>query len=239
MVLDAMLPRQVLSFSTSDPAFILMAEDCKNSGDSGGLATIGMLGIDPQTRGMLRHGTEVEVRKADVQGGVVEVELVGKRRFILVGEPWEQEEKHYYASRVEWIRDEDEAISADDDSQEISDKLKDLVGDADWEANCKAAKELEPLVEQWKSLVVDGKRERQPNQIEMILKDLGPMPPAERPMDRSLWVAALINPLPALGVALEIRPAVLQAPSTAAALNAALAGIKSSISHLDGTKPLW
>ena len=39
------------------------------------------------------------------------------------------------------------------------------------------------------------------------------MPPADKPHRRAMWVAALINPLPALGVALEIRPAVLQASS--------------------------
>ena len=69
--------------------------------------------------------------------------------------------------------------------------------------------------------------------------DLGDMPPAEKPMDRSLWVAALINPLPALGVAMEIRPAVLQAPSTANALAVVTSGIQSSIAHVNGSKPLF
>ena len=54
-----------------------------------------------------------------------------------------------------------------------------------------------------------------------------------------MWVAALINPLPALGVSLEIRPAMLQAASTAVALNIATQGIRSSIDHVNGTKPLF
>eukprot|EP00434_Breviolum_minutum_P007186 symbB.v1.2.006342.t1/scaffold374.1/size218025/3 len=37
------------------------------------------------------------------------------------------------------------------------------------------------------------------------------MPPPTRANDLAYWAAALVNPLPALGVALEIRPAVLQA----------------------------
>ena len=37
------------------------------------------------------------------------------------------------------------------------------------------------------------------------------MPPPERPTDLSLWVGAYVNPLPALGVALEIRPLLLRA----------------------------
>ena len=57
-------------------------------------------------------------------------------------------------------------------------------------------------------------RERSPGHLAGVLADLGPMPPAARPRDRATWVAALINPLPALGVSLEIRPAVLCAAST-------------------------
>lgn len=37
------------------------------------------------------------------------------------------------------------------------------------------------------------------------------MPPVRDADALALWAAALVNPLPALGVALEIRPAVLDA----------------------------
>mmetsp|Transcript_22084 Transcript_22084/g.34617 ORF Transcript_22084/g.34617 Transcript_22084/m.34617 type:complete len:141 (-) Transcript_22084:113-535(-) len=139
---------------------------------------------------------------------------------------------------VEWIQD-DNGVAGDDGSQELSEKLESLVGHVDWEANCKTAKELEPLVEEWKRLVVDGKWERLPNQLNQLLEDLGPMPTADRPMDRALWVAALIDPLPAIGASPEIRLAVLRAPSTAAALSAVLVGIKKSISHLDRSDRMW
>jgi hypothetical protein len=62
-------------------------------------------------------------------------------------------------------------------------------------------------------LVRVGGHERSPNQLEELFRDLGPMPPAEDCDDRAMWVAAMINPLPALGVAYEIRPAVLTAQS--------------------------
>ena len=48
-----------------------------------------------------------------------------------------------------------------------------------------------------------------------------------------------INPLPALGVSLEIRPLLLAATTASERVDAAVAGISSSISHLDGTKRLW
>ena len=69
--------------------------------------------------------------------------------------------------------------------------------------------------------------------------DLGDLPAATKPYDRAMWVAALINPLPALGVAMEIRPAVLQATSTADALAVVTSGILSSIAHLNGSMPLF
>ena len=59
--------------------------------------------------------------------------------------------------------------------------------------------------------MVDGGHERQPDHLGLVRKHLGPMPPPERPTDLSLWVGAYVNPLPALGVALEIRPLLLRA----------------------------
>jgi hypothetical protein len=59
-------------------------------------------------------------------------------------------------------------------------------------------------------LVRDGGHEREPAQLEAVLEDLGP-PPSEDPLECALWVVALVNPLPALGVAKELRPAILAA----------------------------
>ena len=108
--------------------------------------------------------------------------------------------------------------------------------------------------------MVDGGHERQPDHLGLVRKHLGPMPPPERPTDLSLWVGAYVNPLPALGVALEIRPLLLRATtarqlcgnhsarrrgevliSTQAKerVDAAVAGIASSIAHLDGSRRLW
>ena len=64
---------------------------------------------------------------------------------------------------------------------------------------------------EWIELVKSGQRERTEGQLERILKDLGPMPEAEYADDRAFWVASLINPIPALGVAREIRHKILAA----------------------------
>ena len=75
----------------------------------------------------------------------------------------------------------------------------------------KKAEALEPIIAEWCELVRSTGRERQPKQLDAVIKDLGTLPPATQPSKSALWVAGLINPLPALGVALEIRPAALMA----------------------------
>ena len=93
---------------------------------------------------------------------------------------------------------------------------------------------LEPLVDEWCNLVRSGAHEKQDGQLDAILSDLGRMPPASMPGTRAVWVAALINPLPGLGVAWEIRPAMLAATSAVERMEVALAGLEASIQNLRG-----
>jgi len=91
---------------------------------------------------------------------------------------------------------------------------------------------LESLVEEWDTLVRTTNRERFPGHLDSIRQDLGPLPKADKPNERALWVSGLINPLPALGVAIEIRPAVLTARTTSRRLIMAEYGIRDSIDRL-------
>ena len=63
------------------------------------------------------------------------------------------------------------------------------------------------------------------------------MPDAEDADDLALWTAALVNPLPALGVAVEIRPYVLEASTPMERVEASLAALNDSISKLRGRPP--
>ena len=56
---------------------------------------------------------------------------------------------------------------------------------------------------------------------------------------RENLISIQVNPLPALGVALEIRPLLLRASNAKERVDAAVAGIASSIAHLDGSRRLW
>lgn len=61
----------------------------------------------------------------------------------------------------------------------------------------------------WGALVRRHGHERFPRQLDQVLADLGPCPSIDEPDAACLWLAALLNPLPALGVAPEIRGHVL------------------------------
>ena len=72
-------------------------------------------------------------------------------------------------------------------------------------------------------------------QLESRMLGLGEMPPADRPSDRALWVAGLINPCPsgASGtLALEVRPAALNAPAAEARVRVVQAALVDSIDRL-------
>ena len=96
-------------------------------------------------------------------------------------------------------------------------------------------------VDEWLGLVRNQGRERAEGQLERLMGDLGGGERREeRPVDPgelALWVGALINPLPALGVAMEVRGHLLEEVNlrlTHRALERALWGLTSSIQHMTG-----
>ena len=80
--------------------------------------------------------------------------------------------------------------------------------------------------------------------IKSVLKDLGPMPePSSDSTSKDLhnfcfWGAALINPLPPLGVSLEVRGRMLEAASIEERLDLLEKTVSRSIQNLDGSRPL-
>lgn len=75
--------------------------------------------------------------------------------------------------------------------------------------------------------------------LRSVLHDLGPQPSASLdPTAFALWGAALINPLPPLGVSPEIRGRVLEAPDAMNRLKILDWGVRRSIGNLKGSDPL-
>jgi hypothetical protein len=92
-------------------------------------------------------------------------------------------------------------------------------------------------VDRWIALAKDN--ERQPGQIDALLESLGDIPPEHEPTERAFWIGALINPLPAMGVAMEIRPALLSAKTALDRIEIASDGLVRSIKHMDGSARMW
>ena len=185
LVLDAMVPRQRMELRAGPP----FSQQLLNVKESG--AQLAMLGVDPRQTTVLRCVVEARIEQfspVTTANSYFEMVLIGGRRFELLETPgteWPPANRLFPAT-VRWLDDSRPAAAAATERSEA----------------------LGPLVSEWISLVRSTGRERQPDQIATLLGDLGPMPDAEYADDRALWVGALINPLPALGVALEIRPAV-------------------------------
>ena len=80
--------------------------------------------------------------------------------------------------------------------------------------------------------------------IKSVLNDLGPMPePSSDSSCKDLhefcfWGAALVNPLPPLGVSLEVRGRMLEATSIEERLDLLEKTVSRSIQNLDGSRPL-
>jgi hypothetical protein len=95
------------------------------------------------------------------------------------------------------------------------------------------ASRVRTLLGQWETLVHLNGWERSRNQLERIKEGLGLMPAADAGGSKlALWAAALINPLPALGVAPEVRPDVLGAPTGYQRLLVVERGLEESIKHV-------
>jgi hypothetical protein len=150
--------------------------------------------------------------RAAADGGDTKIELVAGRRLKVHGQPFEDAERDDNApsARVVWI-DEDEG--AGEQTVEGADpRLIHPEEPARKDATAfdavarRLASELPALVEEWKDLVRKTDRERTPNHIELVESHLGTMPdPEKHPARLACYVAGLINPIPGMGVAYEVR----------------------------------
>jgi Lon protease-like protein len=232
VVLDSMLPRQVLKISVSNPLFMdLVRTRIKQE-----TPWFGMLGLARVATGesvLMKSGVQVDIvgKPAVVYGGL-QLELRGSRRFRIVGEV-ETSSAGWTEGRVEFQSDGDGTSSASLNG--IGEMLtpSDAFTEIELAKTRTKARPLESLVKQWIQLA--RTKERHPGQIDQLLVDLGSMPDSQdQPTNVAFWVGALINPIPAMGVALEIRPALLTATTAEERIDIALIGIQRSIRHMQG-----
>lgn len=254
VVLDSMLPRQVLEIQVRNALMMELVRDCVAREKP----YIGMLGIARLASGEQIHltrGVEVEILEDRLQllpeGQGLRMALKAtERRFQIQDGPDSVRtvgggDRGYTEAKVQFLdsarEEEDEAKTGnandDGDSEANDDRMsvaRAVVRAEELTMPNGSMPDNASLVDRWIELARE--KERSPGQIDGILEDLGAIPPADRPSERAFWVGALINPLPAMGVALEIRPALLMATKAEQRVEVALQGILRSIRYMDGSQ---
>lgn len=236
IVLDSMLPRQTLKLEIRNKLLQQLIQHRLRVSEN---PTLGMLGKAILQSGdviNLTKGVEVEIK---VEGENL-VEFKAKRRFQLEGEVdsapqgWTEGRVRFLSSKEEednelksnWGK-EDPVVSI---AKAIS-KAKELTS-----PNMMLPNNIS-LIERWIELAKEN--ERQPGQINKLIKELGELPDENEPSELAFWIGSMINPLPAMGVAVEIRPALLMSESAEERINIAHDGLMRSIKHMDGSARMW
>ena len=240
VVLDAMLPRQVLKVNVRNALLMELIRTRLEAEEP----FFGMLGTarirspssnQPQTINLV-HGVQVKIlttsnddddtmttQKTKLSDDTFRLHVQAtNKRFVIDGDI-ESTPQGWTEAKVKYLDSSEQQQEEDEPNEETIQTAKSLIHDN--------------LVNKWIKLA--QKRERFPGQIDQLLIDLGPMPSSDDPSDLALWIGALINPLPAMGVAMEIRPALLTATTSKDRIQIAHDGIIKSINHMDGSKPMW
>ena len=261
MILDTMLPRQILQIQIAHPTLKALMKHRVGQETP----TLGMLGMAKLSTGQtvpLKTGVEVEIIQMDKASDRPpagtsdtgeepwDISLRAGRRFIIEGdvhkteEGWTEAQLNFLDSSVEEENEVNQfkKPSMDDITglESVGDRLsvaRAMSKAKQFTAPNASMKDGASLVNRWIELAREN--ERHPGQIDALLATLGEIPPEHCPTERALWVGALINPLPSMGVALEIRPALLVSKKAEERVQVALDGILKSIRHMDGTARLW
>jgi Lon protease-like protein len=253
VTIDTILPRQVIKLEiANDPTFQQLIESLIRQ-ERPVMGMVGKVRLAPTGEMTpLQNGCEVEIignpqiitdgsnanlLQDDNDISVVRVTLRATRRFRMLDEfyqapqGWAEAKVQYLDSAQEQADEELESpqgamavYRAIEVAQQFTTPNMNMPGGMS-------------LVDRWIELA--RMNERAPGQIDELLLDLGPIPPEDEPSERAFWVAALINPLPGMGVAMEIRPLLLMARSAEERVGIALKGILESIKHMDGSAPLF
>ena len=241
LVLDASLPKQRLGLNFGTKGDAKRSLNCGTSMGEGDIplgTKFAMLGMSPTNKKVLPCGVEVEVTEFEVNDdGSTFVELTGTKRFKIDEQGPYLDEDEIPHVRVRFIDDDKACGSLDDyipkpgtDSFAMMESLRELADNE--EALLELSSDLDGLLEKWERLVIDGKREQQPKHLELIKSHIGEFPDVKSFAERAVWVCSYINPIPSLGVAYEIRPALLMAPTVGDMLRIAKAGLELSITKM-------
>ena len=223
-VLDAMVPGQRLQLHVFEDRYLklvrrALAQPERHFGmvaaRGSGHAGLVVHGRGPLLEQRIAHvGSLVVIENvSDLGGGArLLVEIRATRRFRALR--FRQHADGYACAQAEWMLD------ASPPSAE------------DAHAALVLGRELRCAIDAWVEQVRRRGREREPGQLERLLAQLGAVPPPSEPEALGFWAAAVVNPLPPLGLAAEVRPSCLSCDESAQRLRLCLAAVEESMAHV-------
>lgn len=233
VVLDSMLPRQVLNITVQNGLLMELVRT-RLQAETPSLGMVGNAKLADGRGVTLNSGVEVEMigKPIVTEDGKLKLSLRGARRFRVIEDTIETTDEGWTEATIKYLNStvDDTAEASSEDPMSIARAMQ--MAREFTDPNFSLA-EAKSLVDRWLDLA--RKRERKPGQIDQLLVDLGPMPEWKMPTECAMWVGALINPIPALGVALEIRPKLLIAKTAEARTQIALDGIWNSILRMEAS----
>jgi hypothetical protein len=225
-----LLPKQKLTFSTADAQIISLLVHCMTR-----QTPLALVGLHPTTGVALNRGVAVEITADNLvpnaYAKALRVTVTGSdTRLAIQGEARVLEGGAFFVADVIVVEDtEDDAyFGIKDDSQTRQQRADARL----------LAQQVPALVHEWKEWVVRSEATNA-NGLAERLEPLGALP-TNSLTDLAFWVAAAVNPSPALtNVCPEIRPAMLACTTDYDRLVLAVQALQSSIDHMAGRAKLF
>lgn len=264
VVLDCMLPRQILRIEANDNMLLNVVKHQMYKKENPTFGMLGTVSLNAWEKVHLKTGVEVEIieKPNHVLGKGVMLELKAKRRFVIVSGHGDDDENNagdeaqVKITNEGWSEATVKYLNSNEQEQMELAKSNDTLC---IERAIEKAKELtlpnnpklmssndnvvnngyysSSLVGRWIELARE--KQKHVGQIDRLLDDIGKIPPENEPSECAFWVGALINPLPSMGLSMDIRPALLTATTAEKRVDIARDAILKSIRHMEGTEILW
>lgn len=228
---DTLLPRQVLQMTVKRGVVL----DLVKSRLQEESPYFGMVGIQQQNEGgrYLARGVQVEIIGYEMNQWKTGLRLTLKagKRFV-IKDLVDNDNESWREGRVEFLDSgEQEAEERDLKSKALAMEQAKQFSDPDSSTN-----ESKSLVDMWLDLA--RTKEQYEGQIDQLLSELGEMPDWKEPSECAFWVGALINPTPAIGLAVDIRQKLVLADTAQERTQIALDAIRNSIERMDPSPAL-